>query len=262
VHYGTTAEEIWESCEGKIDMVVCSAGTGGTLTGVARRLKELNPAVIVVAVDPCGSILAEPDAINDHNRNQSYAVEGIGYDFIPTVLDRAIVDVWVKTDDNESLIMARRLIREEGLFAGGSSGAAMCGALAAARSLRADQRCVVILPDSIRNYMSKHVRDSWMSQRGFVDEERDIGTSSLGGPLSTQWWSKKTVADLRFAVFVFSLCDFLSHDGDADPLSRSPLSRFLCRGQPCYGRPERNRAAGHFTLRLAGLRPAPHRRGR
>ena len=200
VHYCTTAEEIWESCEGKVDMIVCSAGTGGTLTGVARRLKELNPAIIVVGVDPCGSILAEPESMNDVKRGQSYAVEGIGYDFIPTVMDRALVDVWVKTDDHESLIMARRLVHEEGLFAGGSSGSAMCGALAAARALRPDQRCVVVLPDSIRNYMSKHMRDSWMSQRGFVDEERDIGTSSLGGPLSTQWWSKRTVADLRFAV--------------------------------------------------------------
>ena len=181
-------------------MIVCSAGTGGTLTGVARRLKELNPAIIVVGVDPCGSILAEPESMNDVKRGQSYAVEGIGYDFIPTVMDRALVDVWVKTDDHESLIMARRLVHEEGLFAGGSSGSAMCGALAAARALRPDQRCVVVLPDSIRNYMSKHMRDSWMSQRGFVDEERDIGTSSLGGPLSTQWWSKRTVADLRFAV--------------------------------------------------------------
>ena len=119
---------------------------------------------------------------------------------MPTVLDRAIVDVWCKTDDAAALVMARRLIREEGLFCGGSSGSAMCGALAAARSLRADQRCVVVLPDSIRNYMSKHMRDSWMNKLGFVDEDRDIGTSSLGGLLRTQWWAQKTVADLRFAV--------------------------------------------------------------
>jgi cystathionine beta-synthase len=161
VHYDTTAEEIWHSCEGKVDMIVCSAGTGGTLTGIARRLKELNPAIIVVGVDPKGSILAEPDALNDERRLESYAVEGIGYDFVPTVLDRALVDEWVKTEDLASLLMARRLIREEGLLCGGSSGSAMAGALSAAARLAPGQRCVVVLPDGIRNYMSKHLRDSW-----------------------------------------------------------------------------------------------------
>jgi cystathionine beta-synthase len=142
-------------------MIVCSAGTGGTLTGIARRLKELNPAIIVVGVDPKGSILAEPDALNDERRLESYAVEGIGYDFVPTVLDRALVDEWVKTEDLASLLMARRLIREEGLLCGGSSGSAMAGALSAAARLAPGQRCVVVLPDGIRNYMSKHLRDSW-----------------------------------------------------------------------------------------------------
>ena len=82
MHYDTTAEEIWESCEGRVDMIVCTAGTGGTLTGIARRLKELNPAILVIAVDPKGSILAEPDSLNDERRLESYAVEGIGYDFV------------------------------------------------------------------------------------------------------------------------------------------------------------------------------------
>ena len=169
MHYDTTAEEIWEACEGKVDMLVCSTGTGGTLTGTGRRLKELNPAIIIVAVDPKGSILAEPDSLNDERRLQPYAVEGIGYDFVPTVLDRSLVDVWVKTDDEASLVMARRLIREEGMLVGGSSGSAVVGALQAAQSLKAGQRCVVVLPDSVRNYMSKHLRDSWMAQQGFPD---------------------------------------------------------------------------------------------
>ena len=166
-HYDGTGEEIWEACEGKVDMVVMSAGTGGTLTGVARRLKERNPDVIVVGVDPKGSILAEPDSLNDERRLQSYAVEGIGYDFVPVVCDRAIVDVWVKTEDAASLGMARRLIREEGLLCGGSSGATMAGALQAVRELGlADdpsKRVVVLLADSIRNYMTKHLNDAWMA---------------------------------------------------------------------------------------------------
>ena len=91
---------------------------GGTITGLARKLKEKIPNIIVVGVDPKGSILAEPDNLNDENRLKSYKVEGIGYDFIPAVLDRSIVDRWVKTDDQESFIMSRRLIREEGLLCG------------------------------------------------------------------------------------------------------------------------------------------------
>ena len=196
-HYCTTAEEIWEQCEGAVDMVVMTAGTGGTLTGVARRLKELNPALVVVGVDPRGSILAEPDSLNDERRLQSYVVEGIGYDFIPTVLDRALVDVWVKTDDAASLIMARRLIREEGLLCGGSSGAAVVAALSAAKALKPGQRCVVLLPDSVRNYMTKHLSDDWMWRQGFASPAHGIGSadaSSAGG--DCDWWSRKPVGDI------------------------------------------------------------------
>jgi cystathionine beta-synthase len=122
-HYHGTAEEILAQTGGKIDIVVLTAGTGGTLTGIAKRLKEALPGVWVVGVDPVGSILAGPGPIH------SYKVEGIGYDFIPEVLDLNIVDEWVKTEDRESFTMARRLIRKEGLLCGGSSGAAVWAAL-------------------------------------------------------------------------------------------------------------------------------------
>ena len=115
-HYDGTAEEIYKQTEGKIDYIVMSAGTGGTITGTARKLKEKIPNLTVIGVDPKGSILAEPESLNDEKRLQSYQVEGIGYDFIPTVLDRSIIDEWIKTDDRESFIMSRRLIREEGLL--------------------------------------------------------------------------------------------------------------------------------------------------
>ena len=165
-HYETTAEEIWDQCDGKVDMVVMSAGTGGTITGVARRLKELNPNIKIIGVDPHGSILAQPEDLTSEGVG-TYKVEGIGYDFLPLVLDRSVVDHWVKTRDGESFIMARRLIREEGLLCGGSSGATMAGALQAVRELGlADdpsKRVVVLLADSIRNYMTKHLNDAWMA---------------------------------------------------------------------------------------------------
>uniref|UniRef100_A0A9J8CMZ5 Cystathionine beta-synthase n=1 Tax=Cyprinus carpio carpio TaxID=630221 RepID=A0A9J8CMZ5_CYPCA len=151
-HYDTTAEEILEQCDGKIDMLVAGAGTGGTITGVARKLKEKCPNIKIVGVDPEGSILAEPEELNKTDKTQ-YEVEGIGYDFIPTVMDRSVVDSWYKSTDEESFAMSRMLIREEGLLCGGSSGTAMAAALHVAKELEEGQRCVVILPDSIRNYM-------------------------------------------------------------------------------------------------------------
>nr|CAD7204647.1 unnamed protein product [Timema douglasi] len=169
-HYDMTGEEIFRQCEGKIDMVVIAAGTGGTITGVGRKLKEQCPDCVIVGVDPEGSILAQPEQINDSDVS-FYEVEGIGYDFLPTVLDRSMVDKWYKSNDKESLVMARRLIREEGLLCGGSSGAVMSVALQAAATLKAGQRCVVILPDGIRNYMTKFVNDHWMHARDFIEDD-------------------------------------------------------------------------------------------
>jgi cystathionine beta-synthase len=197
-HYDGTAEEILEQCDGKLDMVVIGAGTGGTITGIARKLKERLPDLIVVGVDPKGSILAEPDSLNDDGRDEGYQVEGVGYDFVPTVLDRSIVDRWVKVGDEEALITARRMIREEGLLCGGSSGSAMAAALRAAQDLGADKRCLVLLPDSIRNYLTKFVSDDWMWSHGIVDTERKIGTLDSGR--YTGEWLAKPVGSLPLAT--------------------------------------------------------------
>ncbi len=164
-HYSGTAEEILADFGSDLAMVVIGVGTGGTITGVARRLKEANPDIQIVGADPFGSILGGGDEIF------AYQVEGIGYDFFPEVLDNSLVDRYIKTDDASSFRMARRLIQEEGLLVGGSSGAVLNAALEAATGLEAGQRCLCILPDSIRNYMSKFLLDDWMQEQGFAEPE-------------------------------------------------------------------------------------------
>ncbi|KAL7748604.1 cystathionine beta-synthase [Sorochytrium milnesiophthora] len=170
-HYHGTAEEIVEATGGKVDVFVASAGTGGTLSGTAKKLKEKIPGIKIVGLDPHGSILAQPESLN--TSNSMYQVEGIGYDFIPDALDRSLVDRWFKTEDKESFLMARRLIRHEGLLCGGSSGTAVAGAVRAIREMKlpSGSRVVVILPDSVRNYMTKFLNDGWMQQHGFMDSE-------------------------------------------------------------------------------------------
>ena len=160
-HYDNTAKEILDDFGTDIHMVVMGVGTGGTITGVAKRLKEEIPDIIIVGADPVGSILGGGNDV------EPYLVEGIGYDFFPDVLDNGLVDEYVKTEDEESFLMARRLIKEEGLLCGGSSGSAMVAALKAARRLNDQQKCLVILPDGIRNYMTKFPNDDWMKQNGF-----------------------------------------------------------------------------------------------
>ncbi len=169
-HYHGTGEEILQQTDGRLDILVLSAGTGGTLTGAARRVKEAVPDVKIVGVDPVGSILAGPAAIG------TYKVEGVGYDFIPDVLDRDLVDEWVKTEDRESFLMARRLIRHEGLLVGGSSGSAVWAAVEIAKKYGPDKRIVTLLPDSVRNYLTKFLDDQWMRENGFVETRWETAT--------------------------------------------------------------------------------------
>ena len=174
-HYYETAQEILDQTDGgQFDYLVSAAGTGGTITGIARRLREDAPHVKIVGVDPIGSILAGPGPIS------SYKVEGIGYDFIPEVLDQGLVHEWIKSEDRESFLMARRLIRKEGLLCGGSCGSAMWAAIQMARKVGPQKKFVVILADSVRNYMTKFMDDQWMKESGFTEQR----------------WESETIGDL------------------------------------------------------------------
>ena len=160
-HYHGTAQEILDVFGKDLHMVVIGVGTGGTITGVAKRLREEIPDIVIVGADPVGSILGGGTDV------EPYLIEGIGYDFFPDVLDNNLVDEYVKTEDEESFIMARRLIKEEGLLCGGSCGSAMVAALKSAKHLDKNKKCLVVLPDSIRNYMTKFPDDQWMKDQGF-----------------------------------------------------------------------------------------------
>lgn len=162
-HYYGTGAEIWEDFGDTLDLCVLGAGTGGTIAGVAKYLKEKNPNIKIVGIDPEGSILGGRDEV------KVYQVEGIGYDFIPEVLSYDHIDDWIYCNDKDSLLMARRLIREEGLLVGGSSGSAVWGTLEAIKKYPDTKRALTILPDSIRNYLTKFVSDAWMKEHGFMD---------------------------------------------------------------------------------------------
>lgn len=162
-HYEYTAQEILDDFDDSLKMVVAGVGTGGTITGMAKRLKEERPGITIIGVDPYGSILGGGDEVHP------YHVEGIGYDFFPDVLDNNLIDEYIKLPDPESFQMARRIIKEEGLLIGGSSGGAVWAALQTAKRLNQGDNCLVILPDSIRNYLTKFVDDRWMEKQNFLE---------------------------------------------------------------------------------------------
>ncbi len=162
-HYENTAGEILDDFDDSLKMVVAGVGTGGTITGMAKRLKEERPGITIIGVDPFGSILGGGDEVFP------YHVEGIGYDFFPDVLDNDLIDEYIKLPDPESFQMARRIIKEEGLLIGGSSGGAVWAALQVATRLKKGDKCLVILPDSIRNYLTKFVDDEWMEEHEFFE---------------------------------------------------------------------------------------------
>lgn len=182
-HYLTTGPEIWADSNGKVDVFVAGMGTGGTISGVAKYLKEQNPNVVIVGADPEGSILSGDSP-------KSYKVEGIGEDFIPKTFNRQIVDEMVRVSDKESFNMTRRLALEEGLLVGGSCGTAVAAALKYAARLSEPKHIVVLLPDTGRNYINKIYSDAWMQENGF--------------------WEGKTVKSIKIGEILTQKKDFPS----------------------------------------------------
>lgn len=167
-HYMTTGPELYEQTSGRIDCLVAGIGTGGTLSGAGRYLKEKDPNIKIVAVDPVGSVFYDYFKTGKLVDPHVYKVEGIGEDYLVKAVDFDIIDDMIQVDDKESFLMGRRLAREEGLFAGGSSGSAVWAALRFAEAVDEKMNIVVILTDSGNRYLSKMYNDEWMKQNGFL----------------------------------------------------------------------------------------------
>jgi len=173
VHYRTTGPEIWEQTEGRVTHFVCAPGTGGTVSGAGRYLKEKNPKIRVVAGDPVGSIYTEYAKTHTKGEGAPYKVEGIGGDKIPTSLHFDVIDEWIFVTDKDAMLMARRLAKEEGLFVGGSTGVNVVSAIEVARRLDDPEAFVVtVLADTGERYLSKVYNEEWLRENELVDDER------------------------------------------------------------------------------------------
>ncbi len=170
-HYATTGPEVWSQTEGRLDCFVAGMGTGGTITGAAKYLKEKNPDIRIVGVDAVGSILKDLFDKTEPPPAHPYLVEGIGEDLMPETLSFENLDEVIRVSDRESFLMARRLSREEGLLVGGSSGSAVVAALEVAQRMGPEKRVVVLLPDSIDRYLSTFCSDEWLREKGLLDDQ-------------------------------------------------------------------------------------------
>jgi len=178
-HYQTTGPEIWEDSEGRITHFVCGMGTGGTISGVGKFLKEKNPSVKIVGVDPEGSLYYDFHKTGKIAKARTYVVEGIGEDFFPTTMDMKILDDVIQVNDEECFVVARRLAKLDGIFTGGSGGGCLSGALRLAKDLGPSDYIVVLLPDTGMRYLSKVYNEEWMRERGYVESTVPITAAEV-----------------------------------------------------------------------------------
>ena len=218
-HYRTTGPEIWEQTGGKVTHFVCAPGTGGTVSGAGRYLKERNPGIRVVAGDPVGSIYTEYSRTHTRGEGQPYKVEGIGGDKIPTSLHFAVIDEWVVVSDRDAMLMARRLAREEGLLVGGSTGVNVVAALEVARRLDDPTALVVtILCDTGERYLSKVYSDEWLRENQLLDAEphtvrRILAAKENGAPPVVQVAPSATVRQALNLMTTYNVSQLPVIDG-------------------------------------------------
>jgi cystathionine beta-synthase len=175
-HYLSTGPEIWQQTQGDCDVFVAGMGTGGTISGAGKFLKEKRPSTQIVGVDPVGSLYYDFVKSGRVTKPFTYKVEGIGEDFFPSTMNLKLIDEIVRVDDKECFLMTRDLVRLEGLYVGGSGGAAVAGAIKYAQMTSKKQNILVLLPDSAQKYLSKIFNDDWMRENGFLDAEPGLGT--------------------------------------------------------------------------------------
>jgi cystathionine beta-synthase len=178
-HYRTTGPEIWEDSEGKITHFVCGMGTGGTISGAGKYLKEKNPNIKIIGVDPEGSLYYEAHKAGTVGRAKTYVVEGIGEDFFPTTMNMKILDDVMQVNDEECFVIARRLVKMEGLFTGGSGGGCISATLRLAKDLGPQELIVALLPDTGMRYLSKVYNDEWMRERGYSEATVSITAAEV-----------------------------------------------------------------------------------
>jgi cystathionine beta-synthase len=218
-HYEQTGPEIWEQTDGRVTHLVCGVGTGGTISGVGRYLKEKNPAIKVWGIDTYGSVLKKykETGILDKNEIYPYITEGIGEDFLPKNVDFSVIDSFEKVTDKDAALMTRRISREEGIFAGNSAGSAMAGLLQLKEHFRDGDLIVVIFHDHGSRYLGKMFNDDWMRAKGFFEKSgmtaRDLVASGMSGELL----SLEGHLPVEAAVRLMSEHDFsqisITHDG-------------------------------------------------
>lgn len=175
-HYLKTGPELWEQMDGKIDVFVCAMGTGGTISGTAKYLKEQNPSIKVVGIDPVGSIYYDYFKTGKLTEAHTYKVEGFGEDFLPSTMNFEVIDDVIRVSDAECFEATRRLVREEGIYTGGSGGGTVAGALRYAEQLDGPANIVMLMPDSATRYLTKIFDDDWMREHGFFESAFTQGT--------------------------------------------------------------------------------------